>query len=173
MSETVTELKSLFEELLSLAETLGKPEIAKPLEALEKSATEVGKAWGHSWLGYQSRVYYQGLEPPPPGAHFSSEWGFKERFTVGTRGEWLQFGEDAVETEIARRAGNPDITKAQEASESARRFLEQKRDDVISILRTAKSAREDSFIGKLLEETEQLRVFTLAEFISHMQLSAA
>jgi hypothetical protein len=36
---------------------------------LSNKAQMIGKAWGHSWFGYQSRVYYQGLEPPLPGAN--------------------------------------------------------------------------------------------------------
>src|SRR5882672_3932962 len=108
MSEQVAELKHIFEDLQSFAESFASLDIVKPLDALEQSATEIGKAWSHSWLGYQSRVYYEGLKPPPPGANFSSEWGFTEMYTTGTRGNWIQFPEDAVETEINRRAGNPD-----------------------------------------------------------------
>src|SRR5579862_5139851 len=101
MSELVSELQDIFEELQSFIENLSKPEIVKPLEALEKCATEFGKAWGHSWLGYQSRVYYEGLEPPPPGANFSSEWGFQPLYAMGTRGDWVQYPEDVVERERA------------------------------------------------------------------------
>jgi hypothetical protein len=54
MSELISELQSILEELQSIGENFNKPEIAKPLDALEKTATEVGKAWGHSWLGYLS-----------------------------------------------------------------------------------------------------------------------
>jgi hypothetical protein len=75
MSELVSELRAIYEELRSFAENLNNREISGPLDALEESATEVGKSWGHSWVGYQSRVYYRGLEPPPPGAIFSSTWG--------------------------------------------------------------------------------------------------
>jgi hypothetical protein len=91
MSELISELKSIYEGLQSFAESLNKPEISKPLDAVEQSAIAVGKAWGHSWLGYQSHVYYQELEPPPPGANFSSEWGFEELYGVGTQGAWAQF----------------------------------------------------------------------------------
>ena len=172
MSELVSELQHVSEELQSFAESWGKPEIVKPLEALEKSANEVGKAWGHSWLGYQSRVYYEGLQPPPPEANFSSEWGFQQLYTIPcTSGDWRQFPEDAVEIEIKKRAGNPDITEAQQAAEKGKKLFEQKRDDVASILRTATNGRKDPFLEKLLEETEKIRVFTLAEFVKSMQPS--
>jgi hypothetical protein len=173
MSELVTELKGVYEELQSFAESLNQPEIVKPLDALEKSATEVGKAWGHSWLGYQSRVNYEELEPPPPGANFSSEWGMKELYTMGTRGNWAQFPDGAVETEIKKRAGNPDTTAAQEGADKGRNFLEQKRDDVVSMLRTAKGIHADPFLEKLLEQAEQVKALTAAEFIRYWRPSGS
>ncbi len=171
MSELVSELETIHGELEEFAKTFDKPEITKPLNALEKSALEVGKAWGHSWLGYQSHVYYRGLEPPPPGANFSSEWGFEELYTMGTRGDWVQFPEDAVENEIKKRAGNPDIAKAQEAAEKGRKFVEQKRDDVSSILRTAKRVHDDPFLDKLIKETEGTKGFTPPDYIGVMRPS--
>lgn len=171
MSELVSELQSIFAQLESFVQSLNKREITHPLEALESSATEIGKAWGHSWLGYQSRVYYNQLKPPPPGANFSSEWGFHELFTMGTRGDWVQFPEEAVEAAIKKRAGNPDTTKAEEAADRGHKFFEQKRDDVVSILRTANGVRSDSFLEKLIEEVEQIRVSTALEFVTYMRPS--
>src|SRR5882724_7873355 len=114
MSELLSELQNIYEQLQTHVESLSRPEIVTPLDVLQSSATEVGKAWGHSWLGYQSRVYYRGLKPPPPGANFSSEWGFQELHTMGTTGDWVQFPEDAVEKAIRAQAGNPDITRVQQ-----------------------------------------------------------
>jgi hypothetical protein len=89
------------------------------------------------------------------------------------RNDLLVRPEDAVETEIKKRAGNPDTTKAREAAERGRKFFEQKRDDVVSILRTAKSVRDDSFVERLIEETEELKVFTFPEFVKYMQPSGS
>ncbi len=171
MSELVLELKSIYEELKSLAESLSKPDILKQLDALEESAREIGKAWGHSWLGYQSRVYYRDLEPPPPGANFSIEWGFKELYTMGTRGDWVQFPEGVVETEIRRRAGNPDTTRAQDVADKGRRLFERKRDEVVTILRTAEGVRDDKFLEKLVEEAEEVEPYSQADFIAYSQPS--
>jgi Predicted nucleotide-binding protein containing TIR-like domain len=161
MSDLVSELQSIYEELQSVTENLDKPEIVKPLDALEQSANEVGKAWGHSWLGYQSRVYYQGLEPPPPGESFSREWGLM----LKRPDNWVQFPEDYVEAEIKRRAGNPDTTKAQKAADEGRKFFEKKRGDVISILQIAKGDRDDPFLGKLIEEAQKLKAGTAVDYI--------
>jgi Predicted nucleotide-binding protein containing TIR-like domain len=171
MSELVNELQAIYEEMQSVAQTFDKPDFLKPLGALEDSANEAGKAWGHSWLGYQSRVYYAELQPPPPGAHFSTEWGLKELYTMGTRGRWVEFAEDIVETEIRRRAGNPDISKAQKVCEKAMQTLQRKRDDVISILRTAQGRQEDSLLARLLQETEETKALTASDFINYMRPS--
>ena len=90
---------------------------------------------------------------------------------MGTRGDWIEFPDGAIETEIKRRAGDPDIAVAQESSKRGRVFFEQKRDDVISILRTAKDLRADPFFDKLLEEAEQTKVLTGPEIISGAQPS--
>jgi hypothetical protein len=51
MSELVSELQGIYEELQSFAESLDEPEILKSLNAVEQSANAIGKAWGHSWFG--------------------------------------------------------------------------------------------------------------------------
>lgn len=171
MSELVNELKSIYEALQSFVDSFNSPAIEKPLDALEKSATDIGKAWGQSWLGYQSRVYYDGLKPPPAGAHFSSEWGFKELHTVGTRGHWKEFPEGAVETEIRSRAGNPDTAEAQNAANKGRKLFDEKRGDVVSIIRTAKGVRDDTFLDRLLEDAEKVKAHTSGEVIGYWQPS--
>jgi hypothetical protein len=171
MSNLAAELRAIHDELLSTAQVLDKPDILKPLDLLEDTANEVGKSWSHSWLGYQSRVYYGGLEPPPPGAHFSSEWGLQRIYSMGSRGDWVEFPQGAIEAEIRRRAGDPDLSKALAASEKVRLLFEQRRDDIISILRTAKGKHDDQFIEKLVEEAEKAKAFAEAEFIAYLRPS--
>ncbi len=166
MSDLISELQGIHEQLQSFVESFDKPEIAKPLDALEKSAEEVGKAWGHSWLWYQSRVYYDGLKPPPPGANFSSQWGFTELSTMGTRGAWRQFSEGEIETSIRKVAGNASTAKAEKAAADGRKLFEEKRDDVISILRNFNGSRSDPYVQKLIEEAEQLKAATAYEFVA-------
>jgi hypothetical protein len=166
MSNLVAELRTIHDELMSASRAFDRPEVLKPLEALEDSVNEIAKAWGNSWFGYQSRVYYAGLKPPPPGAHFSSEWGFQGSFGMGSRGDWQEFPADVVQAEIRRRAGDPDLSQALEATNESRRIFEQKRDDVISILRTARGKHDDQFLGKLIEEAEKEKAFTESEFVT-------
>ena len=169
MSNLAAELRAGHEELLAKCKVLENPKILKQLESLEASANEVGKAWSQSWLGYQSRVYYAQLEPPPPGAHFSSEWGLIEysriAYSRGTTGHWQEFQEGVVEAEIRRRAGDPDLSEALRKSHEIRLFFDQKRGDIVSILRVAKGKHEDQFLEKLIEEAEKVEALTEAVFV--------
>ena len=91
-------MSDLSEELLTVADQLGTvfaaaedSEVRGPLAQLEEAANTVGKAWSGSWLGYHAQVYYEDLQPPPPGAHFSQEWGFKQLRTIPTTtGSWRE-----------------------------------------------------------------------------------
>ncbi len=57
--------------------------IVQPLSALENAANQVNRSFSGSWLGYHSRVYYDGLVPAPPGAHFSPERGLQRMAASG------------------------------------------------------------------------------------------
>lgn len=59
---------------LADAATLADAEnITVPLKALVEAGQTVGHAFSGSWLGYHSRVYYEGFCRPPPNANFSRE----------------------------------------------------------------------------------------------------
>jgi len=171
MSDLATELRTAHDELVSTSQLFDKPEIFEPLKTLEDSANEIGKAWSRSWFGFHSRIYYAGLKPPPPGAHFSSEWGLDFATGMGTTGDWEEFDPDLVRSEIWRRAGNPDLSQALELSKKVRGVFEQKRDDVISVLSTARHNHDDQFLEKLIEEAEKVKASTKAEFVAHFRPS--
>jgi hypothetical protein len=90
---------------------------------------------------------------------------------MGSRGEWEEFSPDLVKEEIRRRAGNPDLSQASETSNKVRLLFVQKRDDIISILRTAKGKHDDQFLGKLIEEAENVKAFTDLEFVEYLRPS--
>ena len=106
---------SISEGLLRIANQLAKYEDydSSKLDALEKAAKTIGKAWSGSSLGYHSRVYYADFQPPPPGATFNAQWGlaFQDGPGVGplamdTRGDWREYDSDYVVQLIYRQAGN-------------------------------------------------------------------
>jgi len=83
----------------------------------------------------------------------------------------IQFRERRLYRFLARQFSP--TTKAQAAADNGRRFVEQKRDDVVSILRTAKGLRDEPFFEKLLEEAEQVKASTSHEIIMYMRPSGS
>ena len=116
------------EELFALAEKLGKAaggadgeEVANPIDALEEAAQKIGRSFSGSWQGYHSRIYYAGFSPPPPGAHFSQEWGLMDTYasSFGSRGDWQEYAAEEVKASIRKLAGEPDLGKAHEFADAA------------------------------------------------------
>jgi len=100
------ELDDIAERLDAGAKPADGATVKNALDRLEKAANEVGKAWSGSAIGYHARVYYSGLRPPLPGAHFSAEWGWQRRRTLpSTTGDWAEQNPDDVERVIQGRLG--------------------------------------------------------------------
>ncbi len=166
MSTIPDELFGIADRLEGVAAAGKASEIEGPIRAVEAAADEVGKAWGGSWFGYQSRVYYRDLAPAPPGAHFDKQWGFPDAFSTGTVGAWAEYEADGVRRAIHERAGDPDLGPAKEFAKSARGTLEDCRAEMVSLLTTATQEREDPFLAKLKEEAEGSKPFGASDFVN-------
>jgi len=160
------------QELLDIADRLGRVSkageeetIDSPLRALESAAKKVGKAWSGSWLGYQSLVYYEGFQPPPAGAQFSQEWGFKELHSIPTTtGNWQEYAFDDVKAEIAELAGGPDLLAVRMASQEAAEAFDTEKSAVLSIIITECDSRPDAFLQGLKNEAEKVAVHSPRDF---------
>ncbi len=173
----VDELNS-YDELFSLAERLKKSagaanfdEIAVPLSALEDAARTVGRSFSGSWQGYHSRVYYADLSPPPPGAHFSQEWGLMDNYgtSLGSRGDWREYDAEDVKTHIRTLAGEPDLDAAQTEAETASMTFESAQAEIVSILQNELETQGDEFLSNLKREVEELHpmsAFDVAQRLS-------
>lgn len=119
-----------------------------PLKRLFEAEQQFAKAWSGSNLGFHSCIYYKGFQPPPPGAHFSAEWGFQGRFQ-GTTGEWVEFQRDEVRAAVRRLAGDPDIEPLKARADEARRLLDNVKADVVSILSAFLAFSDDEYVDGL------------------------
>jgi hypothetical protein len=154
------ELSSLVVRLRECAAKGDKTAIAGPLAALEAAAEKLGKSWSGSNMGYQTRVYYEGFDVPPPGAHFSSEWGFIGMFQ-GTTGDWREYQADEVVSLIHETADVEAITEA--AAEAARKVWRTARSEVVSVFHAFLSSREDPLVREFLKEAEGVRDLSISE----------
>ncbi len=168
MSDISKELIEIAERLASSSKNEKQSEISKSLERLEEAANQVGKAWSGSWIGYQSRVYYLGLQQPPTGIHFSLEWGLTTAF-VRTTGAWKEYTFDDVSSAIFKLAGDPKLDPARERAEATRNLFKDSRAEVVSLLTTSLMDRQDSFLTQLKETAEDLKIVHANEIIQHLR----
>ena len=152
--DAAEELEQIVGRLEKLAQRGDSAEIGDPLSALQESATRVGGAASGSWLGYHALVYYEGLEKPPPNAHFNLEWGLVEgTFSSRTSGSWTQYARETVIETIRRRAGDPDLGPARKFDDEARESIEACKSEISSILQTY-ADRDDPHLESIRSEID-------------------
>ncbi len=158
------ELFQFIEPLSAAASAIERDEIAQPLSALRAAVAEVGRSFSGSWLGYHSRVYYEDYQTPPPGAHFSQEWGLMDTLgSLGSVGHWREYPFDEVKQRVLHLAGNPDLSAATAASEAADEAFNHAKAEITSIFQTEVEGGADGFIQSLNEQLQALEVLSPAE----------
>lgn len=165
-----------YEELFALAEKLNKAarafereDVSKPLSDLEEAARRVGRSFSGSWQGYHSRVYYSGFCQPPPGAHFSQEWGLMDTgpTSLGSHGDWREYEPEVIKAHVQDLAGKPDLDDAHKAAEEASNTFEFGKSEIISILQNELDDSDDGFLENLKNELEQLKPLSTHEVAEH------
>lgn len=170
MNERTEELLEIAGRLERFGLSSQESKTSVALDELYKIADQVGKAWSGSWLGYHALVYYENLNAPPAGAHFSQEWGLMERWPVNdTTGQWREYTADEVETAIWQMAGSPDLRHAQTFADDARRAFETEKTEVLSLLATVLTDIPNVFLSKIQSQVEKDEIPTKAEVILHWQ----
>ncbi|MBF0566756.1 MAG: nucleotide-binding protein [Nitrospirae bacterium] len=149
--------------------TISASEIERSIDALESAAHAVGKAWSGSWLGYHACVYYNGLKPPPSGAHFSMEYGLDNLFI--TTGEWQEYTAQIIEDFIQDKAGNPDLHSAEIQIKNTKSAFETDKDEVLSILSTELAVSSDNYLQSLKDVLEKYHFYSEKEIINDMMPS--
>jgi hypothetical protein len=131
--------------------------LQKPLESLRRSSKDAARAWSGSNLGYHATVYCEDLQPKPPEAQFSAEWGLEERWPVHSPHPcWRIMDHQAVIDEIVSRAGgyDPKVIDAQLAP--IRVTFGDLKENAISILSAVRSVTTDDFLQTKLQEIKKL-----------------
>lgn len=162
MSEAQTELFAVADKLEQITEQAKSSGAGDILSALENAATEVGKAWSGSSLGYHAYVYYAGLSNPPPGAHFSSEWGLMDTFAVHeTSGNWQEYDPDDVEKKIYNIAKNLDLAAVKQSAKNAESVFENEKSEILSILSGELADSNDPFLENIKADVEKLSIISM------------
>ena len=159
-TEFADELTQVANRLREVARQGEAADIGDPLRTVIAAAVEVGRAWSGSPLGYHSRVYYADFAPPPPGANFSSEWGFMEAFSNYTEGDWREYTHEAVVDAIFSRAGVHDLEAIDAPSNDARDALRHAKAEIRSLLSAFMTERPDELLADLKSQAENITAAT-------------
>jgi hypothetical protein len=171
MSTISDELFAIADQLEVLKNESDTLKVSNPLNKLQTSAEQVQKSWCGSWLGHHSRIYYKGLQIPPPGARFSQMDGMRDNYFSDTIGDWCEYNFDRIKEEIYRIAGNPDLNYSKELSKKVIESIEDKRAEIISLLTTMQVNQNDSFVSDLRKKTENIRIFNQNDYINALRPS--
>jgi hypothetical protein len=132
------ELFRITDPLSSAAAAIEADEIAAPLAALRDAVATVDRSFSGSWMGYHSRVYYEGFQTPPPGDHFSKEWGLMGTLaSLGSVGEWVEYPFEEVKKYVFCLAANPDLTVARAAARVANEAFNAEKAEITSAASTS------------------------------------
>ena len=113
-------------------------------------------------MGYHANVYYKDLRPPPPGAHFSKEWGLVRTAFVpdGTTGSWAEHDPDQLTRAIYERAGNPDMDPVEKFNEGAKVEFSRHKSNLLSIIEIESRCSESQFLKDHKETINSLSFIT-------------
>lgn len=140
------------------------PELLK----IEEVSLAVEKSWSGSWLGYQSRVYYNGFKTPPPGAHFSITWGLNDSYISETKGDWVEYLFQQVTDYIYDNAGDVDLDNYKKEADEVEDILIDAKDEALSIIHAniKNLPSDDKFLQSLIEKIEHIRIYSESDFVS-------
>lgn len=169
MSNLEEHLGRIATESDSITQRLKEANISSALAALDDAVEQAGKAWSGSWAGYHSRVYYKDLQPPPPGANFSTFHGLRERFASDTVGDWVEYSHDDLYNLLKDRASNPTFDDLVKLATAARGEIQDLREELLSILNAVCQQGDDSYLDRLMKEAEECESVTAVEFVRHFR----
>lgn len=169
--ETFEELFSLADDMKKASENENNSDIKNSITNLEEAAVKIGKAFSGSWLGYHSCVYYNGLQPPPPGAHFSQEWGLNGDMWIGlgSTGDWQEYNADRIKEAILHQANVTNMDEIRQKIGPTRDQFSRRKADLISILMSENQTGSDGFLAKLLEEANKTELMSPMAVLERMR----
>lgn len=166
MPTLVEDLRRIEEALGAISKEHDTPKVRAALQRLKTAVEDAHKAFSGSWIGYHSHVYYKGLETPPPGANFSSQWGFQDRFSNDTVGEWVEVDGDKLLEHLKSHARSPSVEELIDIGTEAAEQSKDLREELLSILDACLSRSADEYLSKLKKLTQEARVLRAQDAIN-------
>jgi hypothetical protein len=139
-------------------------------EQRKSNLDQIAAASSGSWRGYHANVYYQGLQTPRPGDHFSSEWGLMAVFSRHTSQNWVECPKDAI-----RKAADTDIdgdflARLEALSDSAAKVCQEGQDTLLTVVDVLLDAKKTSTLERLRDDIKKIEHRTSAhKFVEVMR----
>jgi predicted nucleotide-binding protein len=169
MDNLVEKLFSLADRLDGASKNASSPTVMLPLDKVVEAANNVGKSWGGSWLGHYSQVYYEDLQPPPPGVHFNETFGLGS--LMGEQeSNWCEYRAEDVRKHIFSMAGVKTTIKFKQI-ETAKEMFENGREELLSVMAIAEEDGKDSFLSRLKKDVEGKKLFGVTECLKALRPS--
>ncbi len=103
-------------------------------DRLKQNHARVTRAFSGSWIGYHANVYYHELQTPPPGDHFSPEWGLMSVYGNPTSQNWIEYPRDDIRSAIMRDVDPEFESRLSQVSGQAKQVLNENYETVRTIL---------------------------------------
>ncbi|MBD2510873.1 nucleotide-binding protein [Nostoc muscorum FACHB-395] len=166
LRDSLDRIKSICSEIVAQFES---SDVAKSIKTLQEAVNQAAKSWSGSWLGYHSRVYYNQLQPVPPGARFSQEWGLSDGFSNETRGDWCEYDFDSIYNILKSKAINFSLEQLNELANYANEEIPDLREELISIIFSCLASGEDTYLDRLKQEAELCKTSSVGEFVDYLR----
>jgi len=167
------DLFGLADEAKQALERVRDEKIQQPLKPIRDVCEEAERAWSGSNIGYHATVYFAGLQPKPPDAQFSAEWGMMDRWpTHQPHPGWKIMDYGTVFDALLARAGNPDLEAIDKNTAPLQTVFSSLKERAISLLMADMAERSDTFIERKLRQIEALNLATVRT-IAHSALPQA
>jgi predicted nucleotide-binding protein len=156
MTDIADELSAITTESLALSQQLNNNDFCSIVEEITVKVELASKAWSGSWLGYHSRVYYQDLQPIPPGARFDLSSGLQERpFGGDTIGKWCEYTFDDIYDTLLSIIPESTYESFVNAAKEAKEKVDDLQQNLLSILDVLAASSNDTYFENLLEKTKK------------------
>ena len=167
-SDTFQSLKTQCDDIEA---AYSQSDVVDSIAKFNEAAEDAGKAWSGSWFGYHSRVYYNNLEPVPPGARFSQEWGFLDRYSSGTVGEWREYEFDGLYDAITSIETTKTLKQLRELAKNSKETLDELRENVISIIESTLAGGDDTYLDRLKKDVISCVAHSSSDFVNYLRPS--
>jgi len=133
------------------------------MDRIINNANKVGESWSGSNLGYHANIYYNDLERPPAGAHFSQEWGLRELYgSNGTTGDWTECDPDKIKEYFYPSADKDILKEIKINADRANEIFEDCKIEILSVFSHLSPEKiDDRFLNSLMTKIEDISIPTL------------